>query len=342
MHELTCSSWFSSEPRVRETVQGLVQSRRGAVCLELCSPAVFLLCGSSKHVCALLRACELAEARDLVIVPLLALSFVWTCGVLYLLLKRRASPLNTMWPSRALLVITAFCWQGCFAFTTGRAQMTDLGITAQEQCRLFIFADFGVFEPWFCLALMLSLNIQWPRCVVSLITRLSACTCRSSATDGTIAHTGHSSSRQAPGPDGLHSDETYPLPMEDSMSAGGMTARSAASEAVREASRGMGWRPGAGGEGGGREGEDRRHGFWEQRKTRIWGNGISKEGGGGGGYYYLTPSVSIIASIVMLFPSLVFNLAWYRVVVLGKEWSPMRLQVTHARARTHICTRAQG
>ena len=126
------------------------------------------------------------------------------------------------------------------------------------------------------------------------------------------------------------------------MWAGGMTARSAASEALREASRGMGWRPGAGSEEGGREGEDRQHGFWEQRKTRIWGNGISKEGGGGGGYYYLTPSVSIIASIVLLFPSLVFNLAWYRVVVLGKEWSPMRLQVTRARAHTHICTRAQG
>ena len=105
-----------------------------------------------------------------------------------------------------------------------------------------------------------------------------------------------------------------------------------------------GWAGGLarGARGGGREGDDRRHGFWEQRKTRIWGNGISKEGGGGGGYYYLTPSVSIIASIVLLFPSLVFNLAWYRVVVLGKEWSPMRLQVTRARARTHICTRAQG
>jgi len=52
-----------------------------------------------------------AEVRDLVIIPMLAVSFVWTCGMLYLLFKWRSSPLNAMWPCRALLVVVAFCWQ---------------------------------------------------------------------------------------------------------------------------------------------------------------------------------------------------------------------------------------
>ena len=51
-----------------------------------------------------------AEVRDLMIIPILAVSLVWSCGILYLLFKWRASPLNAMWPCRALLVVVAFCW----------------------------------------------------------------------------------------------------------------------------------------------------------------------------------------------------------------------------------------
>jgi len=115
------------------------------------------------------------ELRDLLIIPLLAISFLWTCGVLYLLVARRSSPFNTMWPSRALLVLVAFGWQASFAITTGRAQMTAFGISSQEQCRLFIFADFAVFEPWFCLILVFSLNIRWPTCLSSILRRCACC-----------------------------------------------------------------------------------------------------------------------------------------------------------------------
>ena len=46
--------------------------------------------------------------------------------------------------------------------------------------------------------------------------------------------------------------------------------------------------------------------------------GVGKEGSAGG-MYYLSPSVSIVASVLLLFPSIFFHLAWYRMVVLGKE-----------------------
>ena len=128
------------------------------------------------------------------ILPLLTLSFVWSCGVLYLLLKWRASPFNTMWPSRALLVIVAFCWQATFVLTTGRVQssiQSEFRTSSQEICQLFIFASFAVFEPWFCLVLVLSLNIQWPTCVTTLLTWISALTscsfcCRSDQLQATL------------------------------------------------------------------------------------------------------------------------------------------------------------
>ena len=59
----------------------------------------------------LARVSFAAEVRDLVIIPLLAISFLWTVGVLYLVLKWRSSPFNTMWASRVLLAIVAFSWQ---------------------------------------------------------------------------------------------------------------------------------------------------------------------------------------------------------------------------------------
>lgn len=101
-------------------------------------------------------------------------------GAFLLALRSRSTPFSRMWPSRALLALLGFLWPASFALTTAPFQswLTSLsGVSPENQCRLFTVLVNGVFEPWFCLLLLLSVKLHWNGIAARLLSALT-CGCR--------------------------------------------------------------------------------------------------------------------------------------------------------------------
>ena len=101
---------------------------------------------------------------------------------MWLALRSRSTPFSRMWPSRALLALLGFLWPASFALTTAPVQrwVTSLSgdvIQPAEQCRLFTVLVNGVFEPWFCLLLLLSVKLHWNGCAARALA-VFTCGCR--------------------------------------------------------------------------------------------------------------------------------------------------------------------